>query len=334
MTTSISARAMPTRAAAVAIAALAVLIVASPRGRAADYPTKPIKLVLAFAPGGQADILGRTIGRKLTDLLGQAIVIENRPGAGGSIAAEAVLREAPDGYTLLMVDQGMLAANISLYKRLSYNPQKDFAPITLIGAQANVLVVHPSVPAKSMAEFIALAKARPGTLNFASGGRGSASHMAGELFKREAQIEIVHVPYKGTGPALQDVVAGHVHLNFSAVSPVLEHIRSGALRPLAVSTATRTAILPDIATIAELGLPGYALGTWNGIAARNGTSGDIIATLHRETVKALGDPTVRKPLTDIGVDIVGNTPAEFDAFIKAEQVKWTAIVKASGAQMD
>ena len=302
--------------------------------QSADYPTRPVKLILAFAPGGQADILGRTLGQKLHELLGQSFVIENRPGAGGSIAAETVLREAPDGYTLLMVDQGMMAANLSLYKRLGYDPEKDFVPITLIGSQANVLVVHPSVPAKSMAELIALAKAKPGTLNFASGGRGSASHMAGELFKTEAQIDIVHVPYKGTGPALQDVVAGHVQLNFSAVSPVLGYIRSDALRPLAVSTPKRTAILPDIPTIAELGLPNYALSTWNGIAARTGTPPEVIATLHRASVTALADPKVRKPLADLGVDIVANSPGEFRDFIKQEQVRWTAIVKASGAQMD
>lgn len=301
---------------------------------AADYPTKPIKLILGFAPGGQADILGRILGKQFTQILGQPIIIDNRPGAGGSIAAEIASRETPDGYTLLMVDQGMLAANLTLYKKLGYNPEKDFVPISLIGSQANVLIVHPSVPARSMAELIALAKAKPATLNFASGGRGSASHLAGELFKTEANINIVHVAYKGTGPALQDVVAGHVQMTFSAVSPVLGFIRSGAVRPLAVSTAKRTAILPDISTVAELGIPGYALSTWNGLAAPAGTPKEVIATLHRATVTALKDPDVRKSLTDMGVDIAGNSPEEFQAFIKSEITKWSAIVKASGAQLD
>lgn len=301
---------------------------------AADYPTKPIKLMLGFAPGGQADILGRTLGQQFAQILGQPLVIDYRPGAGGKIAAEAASRASPDGYTLLMVDQGMLAANVSLYKKLSYNPEKDFIPISLIGSQAQVLVVHPSVPVHSMAELIALAKAKPGTLHFASGGVGGAAHLSGELFKAEAKVNIVHVPFKGTGPALQDVVAGHVPITFSAASPLIGYIQSGAVRPLAVSTARRTAILPDIPTIAELGIPGYALGTWNGLAAPAGTPKEIIATLHRATASALNDPVVRKRLTDMGVDVVGSSPEEFQAFIKSEITKWSAIVKTSGTQLD
>lgn len=301
---------------------------------AADYPTKPVKLMLGFAPGGQADILGRTLGQKFMQILGQPLVIDYRPGAGGRIAAEAAARAVPDGYTLLMVDQGMLAANVTLYKKLDYNPGKDFIPISLIGSQAQVLVVHPSVPARSMAELIALAKEKPGTLYFASGGLGGAAHLSGELFKAEAKVDIVHVPFKGTGPALQDVVAGRIQITFSAASPLIGYIRSGAVRPLAVSTATRTAILPDIPTIAELGLPRYALGTWNGLAAPAGTPKEIIATVHRATATALNDPEVRKRLTDMGVDVTGNSPEEFQAFIDSEIIKWSAIVKTSGTQLD
>ena len=301
---------------------------------AADYPTRPIKLMLGFAPGGQADILGRTLGQGFLQHLGQPLVIDYRPGAGGRIAAEAASRAVPDGYTLLMVDQGMLAANVTLYKKLGYNPEKDFIPISLIGSQAQVLVVHPSLPVHSMAELIALAKAKPGELNFASGGLGGAAHLSGELFKAEAKVNMVHVPFKGTGPALLDVVAGRVPVTFSAASPLIGYIRSGAVRPLAVSTAKRTAILPDIPTIAELGLPRYALGTWNGLAAPAGTPKEIIATLHRATAASLNDPAVRKRLTDMGVDVAGNSPEEFQAFIKAEIIKWSAIVKTSGTHLD
>jgi tripartite-type tricarboxylate transporter receptor subunit TctC len=301
---------------------------------AADYPAKPITLVLAFPPGGPADILGRTVGKKAGELLGQTFVIDNRPGAGGNIAAEFVAKAAPDGYTLLLGDQSSLVANASLYKKLSYDSSKDFAPVTFIGTQANILIVHPSVAARTVPELIALAKANPGKLNFASGGYGVASHLSGELFKAQAGINIVHVAYKGTGPATQDVVAGHVQMSFPASTSVVGHIRSGVLRALAVTTATRTAILPDIPTIAESGLPGFDLATWHGIVAPSATPREILATLERTLVAALHDPGVREALTKIGEDVVAGSQQEFAAFIKSETPKWRAIVKTSGAQLD
>jgi len=301
---------------------------------AADYPAKPVTLVLAFPPGGPADILGRTIGKKSGELLGQTFVIDNRPGAGGNIAAEFVARAAPDGYTLLLGDQSSLVANASLYKKLNYDASKDFAPITFIGTQANILVVNPSVPARTVSELIALAKANPGKLNFASGGYGVASHLSGELFKSRAGINVVHVAYKGTGPATQDLVAGHVQMSFPASTSVVGHIRSGAVRALAVTTAKRTAILPDIPTIAESGLPGFDLATWHGIVAPAGTPKEILATLERTIVAALHDPAVRDALTKIGEDVVAGSQEEFAAFIKSETPKWRAIVKMSGAQLD
>ena len=301
---------------------------------AADYPTKPITLVLAFPPGGPADILGRTIGKKAGELLGQTFVIDNRPGAGGNIAADSVAKAAPDGYTLLLGDQSSLVANASLYKKLSYDASRDFAPITFIGTQANILVVNPSVPARTVSELIALAKANPGKLNFASGGYGVASHLSGELFKSRAGINIVHVAYKGTGPATQDLVAGHVQMSFPASTSVVGHIRSGVVRALAVTTAKRTAILPDIPTVAESGLPGFDLATWHGIVAPAATPREILGTLDRTIVAALHDPGVREALMKIGEDIVAGSQEEFAAFIKSETPKWRSIVKTSGAQLD
>ena len=317
-----------------AAAAVAVFVGALPGAFAADYPTRPVTLVLGFAPGGPSDVMARIFGKKLEQVLGQPVVIDNRTGAGGNIAGEMVARATPDGYTLLLGNSGILAANGSLYRRIGYDPEKDFAPITLVGAQANVLVVNLSVPAHTLAELIAFAKANPRKVSFASGGHGSSPHLAGELLKTEAKIDIVHVPYRGTGPALQDVLAGHVQMMFSSVSPVLALIQGGQLRALAVSTLQRTALLPDVATVAELAIPGFEATAWHGLVAPAGAPREIIATLHRAMMTTLNDPAVRKSLTDVGLDVVGNTPEELAAYIKAEIPKWAAIVKASGASLE
>ncbi len=317
-----------------AVAGLAGSIALVAGAGAAEYPMRPVTLIVAFTPGGPSDVLARILGKRLHEMFGQPFVIDNRPGAGGNIAAEAVANAAPDGYTLLMGNNSILATNQSLYKKLNYDPQRDFAPISLIGTQANILVVNPSVPAKSMDELIALAKASPGMLNFASSGHGAAAHLAGELFQTEAKISLVHVAYKGAAPALQDVVAGHVHMMFATAASVVSLIRQGKVRPLAVTTPKRTALLPDIPTVAELGIPGFDATTWHGLVAPAGVSKEVIGTLHFGVVTALNDPAVRKSLLDLGVDIVGNTPQEFDAYIKAEIPKWSAVVKASGARLE
>jgi tripartite-type tricarboxylate transporter receptor subunit TctC len=301
---------------------------------AAEYPVRPVTLIVAFTPGGPSDVLARILGKRLHELLGQPFVVENRPGAGGNIAAETVANSPPDGYTLLMGNNSILATNASLYKKLSYDPEKDFRPISLIGSQANILVVNPALPVSSMAELIALAKAKPGQLNFASSGHGAAAHLAGELFRTEAKVDIVHVAYKGAAPALQDVVAGHVHMMFATAASVVGLIKDQKVRPLAVTTPKRTALLPDIPTVAELGIPGFDATTWHGLVAPAGASNEVIGTLHFATVSALNDPGLRKSLMDLGVDIVGSTPKEFDAYIKAEIPKWAAVVKASGARLD
>jgi tripartite-type tricarboxylate transporter receptor subunit TctC len=301
---------------------------------AAEYPTRPVSLIVAFTPGGPSDVLARIVGKKIGELLGQPIVIENKPGAGGNIAGELVARAAPDGYTLLMGNNSILATNASLYKKVGYDAEKDFAPISLIGSQANILVVNPALPVKSMAELIALAKAKPGQLDFASSGYGAAAHLSGELFKTQAHVDIVHVAYKGAAPALQDVIAGHVQMMFATAASVVGHIKDGLVRPLAVTTLTRTAVLPDIPTVAELGLAGFDATTWHGLVAPAGTPPEVIQMLHRAAITALNDPETRKALIGLGVDVVGSSPQEFAAYIKTEIPKWRAVVQAAGAKLD
>jgi tripartite-type tricarboxylate transporter receptor subunit TctC len=307
---------------------------AMPAAQAADYPVRPVTLVVAFTPGGPSDVLSRIVGKKLEQLLGQPFVIENRPGAGGNVAAEQVARAPADGHTLLMGNNSILATNAALYKKINFDPEADFAPISLIGSQANILVVNPQLPVRTMAELIAYAKANPGKVNYGSSGYGAAAHLAAELFKAEAKVDIVHVPYKGAAPALQDLIAGHVQMMFATAASVVPHIQSGQVRALAVTTLKRTTVFPELATVDELGLKGFDATTWHGLVAPSHTPKEVIATLHRATVSALGDAVVRKALGDLGVDIVGNTPEEFTAYIKAEIPKWTAIVKASGATLD
>jgi len=318
------------------LAAMAVpvgLLLAS-AGLAQTYPVRPVTLVVAFTPAGPSDVLARVLGRKLEEVLKQPFVIVNRPGAGGNLGAEVVANAPPDGYTLLMGNNSILATNASLYKSLPYDPVKDFKPVSLIGEQANILVVNPKVPARSVKELIALAKAEPGKLNYASSGVGTAAHLAGALFKAQADIDIVHVAYKGAAPALQDVMAGQVQMMFATAASVIGFINSGLVRPLAVTTLKRTAVLPVLTTVAEAGLPGFEATTWHGLVAPAATPPAVIARLHDATVAALHDPALAKSLADLGVDISGSTPEEFARYITAEIPKWTAVVKASGATLD
>jgi tripartite-type tricarboxylate transporter receptor subunit TctC len=315
-------------------AALAALVCTAPVVVAADYPTKPITLMIGFAPGGPSDVMARILTRKMEEILKQPFVIENRAGAGGSIAGTAVARAAPDGYTVLLATGSLLAINVSLYKNLGYDPEKDFEPISLVGTQTNVLYLHPSVPAKSFGELIAHAKANPGKLSFGSGGNGTPAHLAGELLKIEAKIDITHVPFRGTGPALQSVIGGHVPMAFNPPSPLLPHIQSGAIRPVAITTLKRTAVLPEIPTIAESGFPGFEATTWHAVVAPAGTPKEVIAALHGAIAATVNDPAVRKALTDLGVDVVGGTPEELRAYLKSEIPKWAEVVKASGAKVD
>src|SRR5215510_2775931 len=308
--------------AAVVFLASVALVCAPPLARAADYPSKPITLMIGFAPGGPSDVMARILTKKMEEILKQPLVIENRAGAGGSIAGAAVARAAPDGYTVLLATGSLLAINVSLYKNIGYDPEKDFEPIGLIGTQTNVLYLNPSVPATSLAELIAYAKANPGKMSFGSGGNGTPAHLAGELLKLEAKIDITHVPFRGTGPALQAVIGGHVPMAFNPPPPLLPHIQSGTIRALAVTT------------IAESGFPGFEATTWHALVTPAGTPKDVIATLHRATAATVNDPPVRKALTDLGIDVVGGTPEELRAYVKSEIPKWAEVVRASGAKVD
>ena len=314
------------------VAALAIFALASP-AQAADYPSRPITLVVAFTPGGPSDVLARIVGKQMEQLLGEPIIIENRPGAGGNIAADSVAHAPGDGYTLLMGNNSILATNGALFAHLAYDAEKDFAPISMVGTQPNILVVNPSVPVHTVAELIALAKQEPGKLNYGNSGYGAAAHLSAELFKTEAHVEIVGINYKGASPALQDLIAGHTQLMFATSASVIGHIKSGLVRPLAVTTLERFSLMPELPTVAET-LPGFDATTWHGLVAPAGTPKEVIATLHRATVEGLRDPETRKRLADLGVEISGSSPEEFAAYIKREIPKWTAVVKAAGVHLE
>ncbi len=301
---------------------------------AEPYPAKPVRFVIAFSPGGPSDILTRLIGGKLAESMGQPFVFDNRPGAGGNIAGEIVAKSPPDGYTLLMGNNSILATNASLYKNMGFDPVKDLAPITLVASQPNILVVHPSVPVKSVKEFIALAKSRPGELNYASSGSGAAAHLAAELFKSMTKTSMVHVPYKGAGPALIDVLAGQCQVMFATALSVQPYLQSGRLRPLAVTTATRSPTMPALPTVAEAGVPGFEASTWHGVVAPGGTPDAVIARLNTEINRVLKLPDVRDRLTSQGAEIIGGTPQDFAAYIRKEIPKWTKVVRDSGARAD
>ena len=315
-------------------AGVAALLCLAPLSTLAAFPTKPITLVLGFAPGGPSDVMARILTRKMEEVLKQPIVIENRAGAGGGIAATSVARSAPDGYTILLATGSSLAINVSLYQSLGYDPEKDFEPIMLVGTQTNLLYVHPpSVPAKTLKEFVDFIKANPGKHTFGSGGIGTPAHLAGELLKVEAKIEFTHAPFRGTGQALQSVIGGHVPIAFNPPSPLIPHLQEGTLRGIAVTTLTRTSALPDTPTFAEGGYPGFDAATWHAIVAPAGLPKDVIATLHRAFDETLKDPATKKALTDLGVDLVGGKPEELRAYIKSEIPKWAKVVKASGAKV-
>ena len=301
---------------------------------AADYPTKPITLMIGFAPGGPSDVMARILTKKMEEILKQPFIIENRPGAAGGLAGSLVARAAPDGYTVLLGTGTILAINPSLYTNLGYDPVKDFEPISLIGTQTHVLYTHPSVPAKTLAEFIAHAKANPNKLSFGSGGIGTPAHLAGELLKIKAGIQITHVPFRGTGPTLQSVLGGHVPTAFNPPSPLIPHLQAGTIRAIAITTPARTEALPSVPTIAESGFPGFDAATWHALVAPAGTPKAVIAALHRAVASTVKDAATRKAMTDLGIDVVGGTPEELRAYIRSEIPKWADVVKASGATVN
>ncbi len=299
-----------------------------------QYPAKPIRMIIGFPPGGGTDIVGRIVAQKLAEVLGQQVVAENRGGASGQIAAELVAKAAPDGYTIMMAHIAAIAILPSLVSKLPYDAQKDFVPITLVAIGPNLLVVHPSVPVKTVKELIALAKAKPGQLQYASPGSGTVQHLAAELFKLQAKVDILHVPYKGSGQSIVDLIAGHVHLNFDSVPPVINYVRQGRLRAIAVTSAKRFSLLPEIQTIEESGVPGFDMSTWWGLVAPAAVGKDIVAKLHGETTKLLRQADVKEKIAFVGAETVGNTPEEFTAFIRAEAVKYARIVKEANIKVE
>jgi tripartite-type tricarboxylate transporter receptor subunit TctC len=297
---------------------------------AEGYPARPIRLIVPFPPGGPSDIVARVFSQRVGEGLGQQLVMDNRGGAGGAIGSELGAHAAPDGYTLLQTTAGTMAINPALFPKLPYAPLRDFMPVSQLATTPYILIVNPSVPARSVKEFIALAKAKPGQLNFASGGVGTTNHFAAELFKLSASIDMVHIPYKGTGVALTDVLSGQVQLMFMNLLPAMPQVRNGKVRGLGVTSAQRSQAAPDIPTIAESGLPGYETTGWHGWVVPAKTPAAIVARLHAETAKAAKHPELRQTLEAQGTEVIGNTPAEFSQALKAEVVKWAKVVKAAG----
>ena len=301
---------------------------------AQTYPSKPIRLVVPFPAGGSLDVVARAIGQKLTEAWGQPVVIDNRPGAGGNIGADLVAKSAPDGYTILEGALSTHAVNVSLYSRMPYDPVRDFDPITLVAVTPNVLVLNPSVPATSVKELIAYARANPGKLAFGSGSNGSAGHLAGELFKTEAGVDMVHVPYKGAAPAMQDLLAGRVQLMFDNLANSMQQVRAGKLRALAVTTAHRSTLVPDLPTLSEAGLPGFDISTWWGFLAPAGTPKEIVAKWNAEVARILATPEMKDFFAQQGAEPSPTSPEAFGAMIRSEIAKYAKIVKASGAKVD
>ena len=303
-------------------------------GAQGAYPTKPVRFVIAFTPGGPSDILTRLVGGKLAESMGQPFIYDNRPGAGGNIAGEITAKSPPDGYTLLMGNNSILATNAALYKNMAFDPVKDLAPVALLASQPNILVVHPSLPVKSVKELVTLAKARPGQLNYASSGSGAAAHLAAELFQSMTGTKMVHIPYKGAGPALIDTLAGQCQLMFATSLSVASYIRSEKVRALAVSTAKRSQSFANLPTIAEAGVPGFDAATWHGVVAPAGTPPAVITRLNSEINKLMQAPDMRERLTSQGAEIIGGTPQSFAAYIQAEIPKWTKVIRDSGARSE
>ncbi len=319
------------------MAAAAVALMAAPgiaQAPASNWPNKPIRYIVNFAPGGTTDILARTIGEKLGAALGQPIVVENKPGQGGSIGAAELARAAPDGYTIGAGTISSHAINATLYDKLSYDPITSFAPITLYATQPNVLLVHPSVPAKNVREFIALLKASPNKYSFGSAGNGTSQHISGELFKAMAGVDMQHIPYRGSGQMMPELLGGTLLVAFDNIATAVQHVNAGKLRALAVTSATRSVVSPDVPTMAEAGLAGYDISSWQAVFAPAGTPAPIVERLYTEIARILKTPDIQKRLSDLGLNVSEMTPAQLTALIKADVPRLGKIVKDTGARAD
>lgn len=314
-----------------AASALGLLALTPLAAQAQAFPTKAITIIVPFSAGGTTDILARVLGQFISKDLGQPVIIDNRAGAGGNIGTQLVARAAPDGHTILMGTVGTHAINQSLYPKLAFDPIKDFAPLTRVALVPNLLVANPAQPFKTVKELMAYAKANPGKVTFGSSGSGTSIHLSGELFKQMAGVDIQHVAYKGSAPAVNDLLGNHIAIMFDNMPSAIGHVKAGKLRPLAVTTAQRSPALPDVPTIAEAGVPGYEATSWFGLLAPAKTPAPVVAKLNASILKALADPDVKKKLLEQGAEPAGETPAQFAAFIASETVKWGKIVKQSGA---
>jgi tripartite-type tricarboxylate transporter receptor subunit TctC len=310
------------------------LMLACGAGWAQGYPAKTVRVIVPYPPGGGTDTIARPLAQKLTESFGQQVIIDNRGGAGGNVGMELAARAAPDGYTLVIGLTAQLAVNPALYRKLPYDPVKDYEPITLIGAGAYLLVVHPSLPVKDVKELVALAKARPGQITYASSGNGSGGHLCMELFKTMTGTNFVHVPYKGGGPALVDTLAGQVQVLFTPPVSATQHVQSGRLRALAVSTVRRSSGMPDLPTIAESGVPGYDSGVWYGVLAPAGTPREIVMRVNGDVVKALQQPDFRTMLVANSIDPIGSSPEVLAQFIRIEMAKWAKVVRDADVRVD
>ena len=315
-------------------ALLAGGLVAATPAAAQNYPTKPVTIIVPFPAGGTTDILARIVGQGLTKELGQPVVIDNRAGAGGNIGGALAAKAPADGYTLFMGTVGTNAINASLYKKMPFDHVKDFQPLSRVAMVPNLLVAHPSQPFKTVKELIAYAKANPGKLNFASSGNGTSIHLSGELFKTMAGVDMVHVPYKGSAPAVTDLIGGQVGIMFDNMPSAIQHVRTGKLKPIAVTTAKRSPELPDVPTIAESGVPGYDATSWFGLFTTAGTPAPVVGKIHGALMKVLADPEVKKQIAGQGGEPIAEKPEQFAQFIAAETAKWAKVVKASGASLD
>ena len=315
---------------ALALLASAALV---PHAWAQAWPAKPVRVVVAFTAGGTTDILARSVGQQLSEKLKQSFIIDNKPGAGGNLGTEMVVRAAPDGYTLIVNSVGPIAVNPTLFPKLTYNPLTDLVPIVQIADVPNVLVVHPAVPARTFDEFVAYAKANPGKLNYASTGIGTSSHLSGFILGKRAAIEATHVPYKGAD-ALRDLLAGRVQFMFATIPSVKAHIDAGTLRAIAVTSARRSRSLPDVPTVAERGFPGFEAGSWFGFFAPKGTPSEVVATLNKAVNEIIAVPAMEAQLIKEGADPAGGTPQQFTQFVQREYEKWRVIVRESGATVE